>query len=142
MYDSSFDCTVKLFNTSVGFLMPLASSFLLVLTISCTPSPCERYYSLPFLRLSLSIQGSQTTMGAVYPCPSPGLGYPQLVSEELAFYAVGADFRHLPLSCGCLPVSIAWRHNCEMSPTTGTARFNSFRSWSADPPALTIVQAV
>ena len=78
------------------FSMPLAPSFVLVLKVSCTPSPCEQNYLHPFLRLSLSIQGSQTTTSAVYPCPLPDLGHLQLASIELAFDVVGIDVRHLP----------------------------------------------
>ena len=68
----------------LDFSMPLAPSFHIVLVNKL----------LPFaMWTSLT---SQTTMGAVWPCPLPGLGHPQLVFMELAFRVVGTDFRHLP----------------------------------------------
>lgn len=99
------------------------TSFLfLYWTIDCRPSPCGRYYSLPLLRLSLSIQGPRTTTTAPLPCwifsvislgfyawdLSPfgithshswhfSLGNPRLGHYDEICSVVGWDFRHLPL---------------------------------------------
>ena len=59
-------------------MMPHAPSFLVCIKSILLPFVMWAALPLPFLRLSLLIQGSQTTMEAVLPCPlAAGLGNPQ-----------------------------------------------------------------
>jgi len=91
-------------------------------------------FPLPFLRPSLSIQVPQTTTGAVLPCRDfSRLGNPHLEIPKLAFCVVGCDFRHLPLSCGCLIFEYHMLACTQNTSIENPVRFNSFRTWGRVP---------
>ena len=114
----------------LDFSMPLAPSFHIVLVNKL----------LPFaMWTSLT---SRTTMGAVWPCLLPGLGHPQLVSTGWAFCVFGTDSCHFS---AVLRLHFhEYRFHCITAKCKkhGTIRFNPFRMWGTDSPALAVVQAL